>query len=200
MSNTLPLMEDFYSIQGEGFFQGNAAYFIRLAGCNVGCHWCDVKESWDKSIHPLVSVEEIVTRASVCPSRRIVITGGEPFMYDLGALTEKLHEFGFRIHIETSGVYPPSGEIDWICFSPKKFKTPLKEFYAISHELKVVIYHPSDFLWAEKHAKKMHENGLFFLQPEWEKQKRIIPLITDYVKRNPKWKISLQTHKFMEIQ
>lgn len=192
-------MEAFYTLQGEGAFQGQAAYFIRLAGCDVGCVWCDVKESWDADLHPIIEIEKIVSEASQFPARLAVITGGEPLMYDLTALCDALHQFDFKINIETSGAYPLSGEIDWVCFSPKKFKAPLPEFYEKSHELKVVIYHKSDLAWAEEFAQKMHPDCQLYLQPEWSKSESMLPLMIDYVKENPKWKISLQTHKFMEI-
>lgn len=192
-------MEAFYTLQGEGAFQGQAAYFIRLAGCDVGCVWCDVKESWDASLHPSIEIEKIVSEASQFPARLAVITGGEPLMYDLTSLCDALHQANFTINIETSGAYPLSGEIDWVCFSPKKFKAPLPEFYEKSQELKVVIYHKSDLAWAEEFAQKMHSDCQLYLQPEWSKSETILPLIIDYVKENPKWKISLQTHKFMEI-
>ncbi|MCS6821943.1 MAG: 7-carboxy-7-deazaguanine synthase QueE [Microscillaceae bacterium] len=195
----LPLMEAFYTLQGEGHFQGRAAYFIRLAGCDVGCHWCDVKESWEAAKYPKVNVEEIAREASQFPSRLTVITGGEPLMYDLTALCRALHAYGFQINIETSGAYPLSGELDWICFSPKKFKPPLSEFYEKSNELKIIIYNSSDFAWAESFASKMHSNCQLFLQPEWSVMPKVLPKIVEYVKQNPQWRISLQTHKFMNI-
>jgi organic radical activating enzyme len=195
----LPLMEAFYTLQGEGYHQGKAAYFIRLGGCDVGCVWCDVKESWDAKAHPSVSIENIVAEASVQPGRLAVVTGGEPLMYELSALTEALHAAGFQNNIETSGAYPLSGTWDWICFSPKKFKAPLEEFYQKAQELKVVVYHPSDLAWAESHAAKMHPEAKLYLQPEWSKQDQILPLIIDYVKQHPHWQVSLQVHKFMNI-
>ncbi len=196
---TYPLMEDFYTVQGEGAFSGHAAYFIRLGGCDVGCVWCDVKESWDVAAHPRASVADIAARALAHPGRLAVITGGEPLMHSLGPLTASLKAHGFRTHIETAGVYPLSGSFDWICFSPKKFKKPLPEFYDLAHELKVVIYHPSDFAWAEGFAEKMHPGCRLFLQPEWGKAAVVAPLIVEYVKHRPKWQVSLQTHKYLNI-
>ena len=195
----LPVMESFYTLQGEGMHQGKAAYFIRLGGCEVGCVWCDVKESWDAEAHPSYSVEEIIKKAEEFPGRLAVVTGGEPLMYQLDELTEKLQNTGFQTNIETSGVYPISGKWDWVCFSPKKFQTPVDSIYEHADELKVVIYHRSDFKFAEKHAKLVKNECHLLLQPEWSKQGEILPLIIEYVKQNPKWKVSLQTHKFMEI-
>lgn len=195
----LPLMESFYTIQGEGAYTGCAAYFIRLGGCDVGCHWCDVKESWDAELHPKLTIEEIVVEAGDKGENIVVITGGEPLMYDLTDLTESLNTRGLRRHIETSGAHPLSGEWDWICFSPKKFKQAREEFYQKSHELKVVIYNKSDLAWAESHAAKMNDKVLLYLQPEWSRAKEMTPLIVDYVKNNPRWRISLQTHKYMDI-
>ncbi len=195
----LPVMESFYTLQGEGMHQGKAAYFIRLGGCEVGCVWCDVKESWDAEAHPSYSVEEIVKKAEEFPGRLAVVTGGEPLMYQLDELTEKLQNTGFQTNIETSGVYPISGKWDWVCFSPKKFQTPVDSIYEHADELKVVIYHRSDFEFAEKHAKLVKNECHLLLQPEWSKHGEILPLIIEYVKQNPKWKVSLQTHKFMEI-
>lgn len=195
----LPVMEAFYTVQGEGHFSGKAAYFIRLGGCDVGCVWCDVKESWDAAKHPLTSVSEMVTTAATFSSNILVITGGEPFMYDLSELTQAIQKLGKRAHVETAGVYPLSGQWDWICFSPKKFKKPLPEYYLHSHELKVVIYHESDLAWAETHAAMIHSEALLYLQPEWEKRDQMMPLIVEYVKSNPKWQISLQTHKYLQI-
>lgn len=195
----LPLMEAFYTIQGEGAYQGHAAYFIRLGGCDVGCHWCDVKESWDASQHPEVSVADIVMEASAFPGRIAVVTGGEPLMYDLTQLTSGLQQASFRTHIETSGAYPLTGAWDWVCFSPKKFKAPLPAVAKSAHELKVIVFNKSDFAWAEQHARLVNDNCRLFLQPEWSQQERMLPLIVDYVKANPRWQISLQTHKFMNI-
>lgn len=195
----LPVMERFYTIQGEGRYSGRAAYFIRLAGCDVGCVWCDVKESWDAEIHPLLTIEEIIEEIKSTPTEFVVITGGEPAMYDLTTLVEKLHENNWEVAIETSGCYPLNGAIDWYCFSPKKFKAPCEEAYQKAAELKVVIFHKSDFKWAEKHAALVNDHCLLYLQPEWSKQEQLLPLIIEYVKSNPTWKVSLQTHKFMNI-
>ena len=198
-ASVLPLMEDFYTIQGEGYFQGYAAYFIRLGGCDVGCVWCDVKESWDATAHPLVSVAEIVSKAKDSKSKIAVITGGEPGMYDLSMLTDALKKAGLRTHIETSGAYPLSGEWDWVCFSPKKFKAPHPSVFSKADELKIIVYNKSDFDWAEEFAGQVRENCELFLQPEWSKEKEMLPLIIDYVKANPSWKVSLQIHKYMNI-
>lgn len=198
-STALPLMEAFYTIQGEGTHSGVPAYFIRLAGCDVGCVWCDVKESWETSKWPTVPVHEIVLEATKYPGRIAVITGGEPLMYDLGPLTFALKQAGFKTHIETSGAHPFSGDFDWVCFSPKKFKAPHPSIYAHADELKVVVYHPSDFLFAEKHAALVSDTCQKLLQPEWSKQNLYLKSIIDYVKLNSSWKISLQTHKFMDI-
>lgn len=195
----LPLMEAFYTIQGEGFHAGKAAYFIRLAGCDVGCVWCDVKESWDATLHPEVSVPKIVEDAAQFPARLAVVTGGEPLMYDLTNLTAALKSNNFTTNIETSGVYEVSGEWDWICFSPKKFKEPHPSIYQQANELKVIVYNKSDFAFAEKFAEKVNENCILLLQPEWSVQDKMLPQIIDYVKANPRWKVSLQTHKFMNI-
>jgi organic radical activating enzyme len=192
-------MESFYTIQGEGFHQGTAAYFIRLGGCEVGCVWCDVKESWDASKHPLVAVEEMAQMAKQSGTEMVVVTGGEPAMYDLAALTSELHQAGLKTNIETSGVYVLSGEWDWVCFSPKKFKAPHPSVYADADELKIVVYNKSDFQWAEEHASRVGPGCELFLQPEWSKEKEMLPMIIDYVKANPRWKISLQIHKYMNI-
>ncbi len=197
--DSLPVMESFETLQGEGSYTGQAAYFIRLGGCDVGCTWCDVKESWNADDHTTRSVEELVSEVSQSKAELIVITGGEPLMYDLTYLTEQLRATGKRLHIETSGVYPVTGQWDWICFSPKKFKKPRQEFYYKSDELKVVIYHPSDLNWAEGHAAQMESETELFLQPEWSKRNLMMPLIVDYVKSSPKWRVSLQTHKYLDI-
>jgi len=198
-AEVLPLMEDFYTIQGEGFYQGHAAYFIRLGGCDVGCVWCDVKESWDASAHPLFHVDELCERAKVSGSNIAVITGGEPVMYDLTSLTTKLKNAGLRTHIETSGVYPLTGTWDWVCFSPKKFKNPDPTIFPLAHELKVIVFNKSDFAWAEEFASRVNASCQLFLQPEWSKEKEVLPLIIEYVKSNPKWQVSLQVHKYMNI-
>ena len=195
----LPLMESFYTIQGEGYHSGKAAYFIRLAGCDVGCSWCDVKESWDKDAHKKVEIIKILSAANESKSRIAVVTGGEPLMYDLTELTLKLKKNGFDTHIETSGAYPVSGKWDWICLSPKKFKKPLPEVFQKADELKVIIYNKHDFKWAEKMAGKVKWGCKLFLQPEWSKAKEMLPQIIAYVKNNPHWEISLQVHKFMDI-
>jgi len=192
-------MEAFYTIQGEGFHQGKAAYFIRLGGCDVGCHWCDVKESWDLNKWPLTEVQKIVADAAAYPGRLAVITGGEPLTHNLDLLCDQLHTSGFKTNIETSGVYPVSGEWDWICFSPKKFKAPHPDIYPKADELKVIVYNKSDFEWAEGIATKVRSDCKLFLQPEWGKLKEVLPTIIDYIKTNPKWEISLQIHKYMDI-
>lgn len=192
-------MEAFYTLQGEGAHTGRAAYFIRLGGCDVGCVWCDVKDSWDASKHPQKTVKDIVAEASAFPGRMVVITGGEPLMHDLLPLTKALHKAGFSINIETSGAHPLSGELDWICLSPKKFKAPLPGILPNAHELKVVIFNKTDFEWAEQFAALVHENCRLFLQPEWDKREQVTPLIIDYIHRNPKWELSLQTHKYIGV-
>jgi len=197
--NALPLMESFYTIQGEGFHAGKAAYFIRLAGCDVGCVWCDVKESWNAGDHVINSVSDIVAQALEKKSRMAVITGGEPLIYNLAPLTHQLKEHGFHTHIETSGAHPLSGEWDWVCLSPKKFKKPKDEILPIADELKVVIYNKSDFAWADEYSAKVKPGCHLFLQPEWSKSSEMLPLIVEYVKDNPHWEISLQVHKFMDI-
>lgn len=199
VTKELPIMESFYTIQGEGAHTGTAAYFIRTGGCDVGCVWCDVKESWEARNHPKLTVNQILDGLSVNNVEVVVVTGGEPLMYDMSSLTIALQENAYRTHIETSGVYPMSGDWDWICFSPKKFKQPRTEFYAESNELKVVVYNKVDFAWAEEHALKMNPDAKLYLQPEWSKKDQMMPLIVDYVKNNPKWKISLQTHKYLDI-
>lgn len=195
----LPLMEEFYTIQGEGYHSGKAAYFIRLGGCDVGCHWCDVKESWDAELHPLTPADRIVENAARYPGKTVVITGGEPLMYNLNYLTAELHKKGISTFIETSGAYPLSGDWDWICLSPKKFKAPLPEIAPFAGELKVIVFNKSDFQWAEKYAAMVSPNCKLYLQPEWSKGSVVTPLIIDYVMNNPKWEISLQTHKYLNI-
>ncbi len=192
-------MEAFYTIQGEGFHQGRAAYFIRLGGCDVGCFWCDVKDSWDVTAHPVLPVEQIIEEAKANPGRLAVITGGEPLMHNLNELTRALHEAGFETNMETSGSSPLSGEWDWICLSPKKFKAPLPEVLAAANELKVIIYNKSDFDWAEKHAKEVSPSCKLYLQPEWSKAAEMTPLIVDYIKANPQWELSLQVHKYINV-
>lgn len=198
-TDILPVMEDFYTIQGEGFYQGSAAYFIRLGGCDVGCVWCDVKESWDASAHPRITVAEIAEKAAGSGSPIAVITGGEPAMYNLTLLTQALKDAGMRTHIETSGVYPLTGTWDWVCFSPKKFKAPHPSIFEKANELKVIVYNKSDLSWAEDFAAKVSKQCRLYLQPEWSKEKEMLPLIIEYVKANPKWEVSLQIHKYMNI-
>jgi 7-carboxy-7-deazaguanine synthase len=212
----LPLMEEFYTIQGEGFHTGKAAWFIRIGGCDVGCHWCDVKESWDASLHPLTAVTTIVEHASQAPAKAVVVTGGEPTAYDLTLLTKLLKEKGISTYLETSGAYPITGVWDWICLSPKKTQPPLQENYAKANELKVIVHNKHDLVWAEEQAEKVGGrqsavggnsldrissagNCLLFLQPEWSKRTEMMPLITDYVMQHPKWSVSLQTHKYLGI-
>jgi organic radical activating enzyme len=194
-----PLMEDFYTIQGEGYHSGKAAYFIRLAGCDVGCVWCDVKESWHVEQHPKTDLSTLVKRVEDSRAKNAVITGGEPAMYDLKPLTEALKAKGISCSLETSGAYPLTGSWDWICVSPKKFKEPLKEVVQQADELKVIVYNKSDFDWAEKNAVNVNSHCRLYLQPEYSVFQKMIPDIVDYVKSNPKWKISLQIHKVMNI-
>ncbi|MBL4706865.1 MAG: 7-carboxy-7-deazaguanine synthase QueE [Flavobacteriales bacterium] len=197
--NKLPLMEAFYTLQGEGHYTGRAAYFIRLGGCDVGCHWCDVKESWNAGDHPETSTDLITQGAIAHKSRFTVITGGEPFMYDLNELCSKLTSKGFELAVETSGAYPLSGNWHWICLSPKKTKPPIEEFYQQANELKIIIYNQSDFKWAEEHATKVNENCKLYLQVEWSKREEMTPSIIEYIKHNPKWSISVQSHKYLNI-
>lgn len=192
-------MEAFYTLQGEGFHQGKAAYFIRLGGCDVGCVWCDVKDSWDADLHPQKTIEEIVSEASFNPGRIAVVTGGEPLMHDCSPLTSALHEKGFETNIETSGSHPLSGEWDWICLSPKKFKAPLPEILPLANELKIIIYNKSDFEWAEKYAATVAPHCKLYLQPEWSKSAQVTPLIIGYIKNNPRWEFSLQLHKYIHV-
>jgi hypothetical protein len=198
-SHSLPLMEHFYTLQGEGRYSGQASYFIRLGGCDVGCTWCDVKESWDATKHPQVNTEDIVNFVRVSGSPIAVITGGEPLMHNLSGLTNQLKSIGIRTHIETSGAHPLSGSWDWICLSPKKFKAPLDEVVQKANELKVVVYNKSDFDWAEKFAALVPQDCLLYLQPEWSKTSVMNPLIVSYIKENPKWIFSIQSHKFLDI-
>ena len=194
----LPLMEEFYTIQGEGYFKGTAAYFIRIGGCDVGCHWCDVKESWNADLHPPTETEAIVDNA-LKHSDTVVVTGGEPLTWDMTKLTTGLKEKGAKTHIETSGAYRLTGDWDWICLSPKKLKLPTQEVYDNADELKVIVYNKSDLKFAEEQASKVNDNCILYLQPEWSKRDKVIPLIVDYVMKNPKWKVSLQTHKYLNI-
>lgn len=212
-TSSLPVMESFYTIQGEGFYQGSAAYFIRLGGCDVGCVWCDVKDSWDASKHPQISIDNIVAEAvaevnsqSTSNSKLqsvnavlAVVTGGEPLLHNLDALTDALHKKGFRTNIETSGSSPLTGHWDWICLSPKKFKAPLPEVVPFANELKVVIFNKHDFVWAEEYAALVSPSCKLYLQPEWDKAALVTPLIIDYIKANPKWELSLQLHKYIHV-
>lgn len=195
----LPLVEDFYTVQGEGFHTGKAAYFIRLGGCDVGCKWCDAKSTWNPKIYPPVDVEHIIKRAVDFSARSIVITGGEPLNYPLDYITSKLHEHGVKIFLETSGSKSFSGEFDWVCLSPKRKMPPLDEVFEKASELKVIIETEEDFLWAEECALRVNEECLLYLQPEWSKMSRMMGAIVEYVKSNPEWKVSLQAHKFMRI-
>lgn len=197
--NTLPVMEHFYTLQGEGVHTGKAAYFIRLGGCDVGCVWCDVKDSWDGGKHPLWEIDDLVRTVKETPAKIVVITGGEPLMHDLTSLTNALRNAGLRTHIETSGSSPLSGEADWITLSPKKFKAPLPEVLPHASELKIVVFNKSDFAWAEDWAVKVSLHCKLFLQPEWSKADQITPLIVDYIKAHPQWQLSLQTHKYINV-
>lgn len=199
MSQQLPVMEHFYTIQGEGSHQGKAAYFIRLGGCDVGCVWCDVKDSWDASKHPLMSVGELVKTVTATPARLVVITGGEPLMHNLNTLTSALQAQGLETNIETSGSHPLSGSWNWICLSPKKFKAPLPEVTPFANELKVVIFNQSDFTWAEKYAALVQPGCKLYLQPEWDKAAIVTPAIIEYIKANPQWQLSLQIHKYINV-
>ena len=194
----LPLMEEFYTIQGEGFHTGKAAYFIRIGGCDVGCHWCDVKESWNANLHPPTSADTIVKNAKK-HANTVVVTGGEPLMWSLDYITKKLQSLNLKTHIETSGAYPLSGKWNWICLSPKKTKLPLEAIYKEAHELKVIISNNHDFKFAEEQAAKVNDNCELYLQPEWSKREKMTPLIVEFVMKNPHWKISLQTHKYLNI-
>jgi organic radical activating enzyme len=192
-------MEQFYTLQGEGFHQGKAAYFIRLGGCDVGCVWCDVKESWDAEKHPKHSIDALLEEVKKTAAKIVVITGGEPLMHPLNELTTQLHKAGLSCHLETSGSHPFSGTWDWVCLSPKKFKAPLPESLQKADELKVVVYHPSDFAWAEQYAAGVNKDCKLYLQPEWSKAESITPLIVNYIKENPQWELSLQLHKYINV-
>jgi organic radical activating enzyme len=194
----LPLMEEFYTIQGEGFHTGTAAYFIRVGGCDVGCHWCDVKESWNADLHPPTSIDIIAEHAKT-HGKTVVVTGGEPLTWNMQPLTDRLREMGMRIHIETSGAYPVTGHWDWFCLSPKKTKLPVADAYAHADELKIIVHNKHDFSFAEQQAARIGEKTVLFLQPEWSRREEVTPLIVDYVMQNPKWRISLQTHKYLNI-
>ncbi len=195
----LPLVEDFYTIQGEGFHAGKPAYFIRLGGCDVGCRWCDAKSTWNARLYPPVPVDDIVARAASFPARAVVVTGGEPLIYPLGYLTGRLREAGMEIFLETSGSHPLSGVFDWICLSPKRNQPPLEDIYRHADELKVIVESEEDFAWAEQNAALTEEGCLLLLQPEWSRYEKIIGPAVEYAKRNPRWNISIQAHKFMHI-
>ena len=198
--SSLPVMEHFYTIQGEGFHQGRAAYFVRLGGCDVGCVWCDVKDSWDADAHPKFTTDQIVSEIKKhTKSGLVVITGGEPLMHQLDELTTKLQSEGFETNIETSGAHPLSGHWNWICLSPKKFKAPLEEILPLANELKIVIFNKHDFEWAEFYASKVNPNCKLYLQPEWDKAAIVTPIIIDYIKSNPQWELSLQIHKYINV-
>jgi Organic radical activating enzymes len=199
MAISYPVMEHFYSIQGEGYYQGQAAYFVRLGGCDVGCVWCDVKDSWDTSAHPIMSVSDILFEIQKTKAKIIVITGGEPLMHDCTALTSVLQYHGYQVHLETSGAYPLSGLWNWICVSPKKFKAPLSDVLIKANELKVIVYHKSDIQWAQTHAANVSSQCKLYLQPEWSKQNEMTDIIFQHVLQHPEWQISLQIHKFMEV-
>ena len=198
--NSLPVMEQFVTLQGEGFFTGKSAVFIRLAGCDVGCSWCDVKESWDADEHPVLRVEEIVNEVLKYPTDFVVITGGEPTLHNLNTLVKALKKYNKYIAIETAGTNPLPNGIDWVCFSPKKFKKPIDEIYSQVNELKVVINNIADIRWAQSHADKItNDNAMLYLQPEWSKSDDIIPKILSFLQENPQWRLSLQTHKYLNI-
>ncbi len=198
-TGSLPVMEQFYTIQGEGYHQGKAAYFIRLGGCDVGCVWCDVKESWDAAAHPHITIEDIVKAAQSAPARLAVITGGEPTLYNLNKLTTQLKAAGFQTNIETSGAHELTGHFDWVCLSPKKFKPPVGQVLKQADELKIIVFNKSDFKWAESFAAKVRKDCMLFLQPEWSKAEKMTPLIVDYIKANPQWQLSLQIHKYIHV-
>jgi len=200
MSQKLPVMERFYTIQGEGVHSGCPAYFIRLAGCDVGCVWCDVKDSWNAEEHPLLSVEELINDVVHAGANRVIITGGEPLMHDLQELTVGLRSNAIAVHLETSGVHPLSGEWNWITFSPKKFKRPTEEIFQKAHEMKVIVFHPSDIAWAEELSKRLNSECSLLLQPEWERSEEMLPLIMNFITSHPQWRLSLQTHKYIGVQ
>lgn len=197
--DTLPVMEAFLTLQGEGAYAGSVAYFIRLGGCDVGCVWCDVKASWDAGSHPRVHVEDLVNSAVASGAAIVVVTGGEPFMYDLTSFTISLKKQGLKVHVETAGVYPITGSWDWITFSPKKFKAPIADYYHRSDELKVVVFNKSDYQWAEEHSKHCVPEMGRYLQVEWSKRDKLYESTIEYIKANPKWKMSVQTHKYLNI-
>ncbi len=195
----LPLVEDFYTIQGEGYHTGKAAYFIRLGGCDVGCRWCDAKYTWNPRLYPPVEVATIVARATACAAQAVVVTGGEPLLYPLGVLTSELHARGLELFLETSGSHPFSGEFDWVCLSPKRQQPPLEEAYARADELKVIVERAEDFAWAELNAARVRPECRLYVQPEWSVSEQVMPLLVEYVKANPRWNISIQSHKYMHI-
>ena len=197
--STLPVMEHFYTIQGEGYYQGRAAYFIRLGGCDVGCVWCDVKDSWDADKQPVIAIDFLINEVKKTPAEIVVITGGEPLLHNLDVLTNELKNAGLQTNIETSGSSPMSGKWDWICLSPKKFKEPLPEVISVASELKIIVYNKSDFAWAEKYAELVPASCKLYLQPEWSKADQMTPLIVDYIKAHPQWELSLQIHKFINV-
>lgn len=195
----LPLMEAFLTLQGEGAHTGSSAYFLRIGGCDVGCHWCDVKESWNAALHPVTAVDHMVEGAVSSGAPTVVITGGEPLMWNMGPLTQKLREKGLNVHLETSGAYPLTGNWDWICLSPKKTKAPLTEWYRVAHELKVIVFNRNDFEWAESHRVAVRPEAALFLQPEWSKRETMIPQLVTYIESHPAWRLSLQTHKYIGL-
>lgn len=195
----LPLMEAFLTLQGEGAHTGSSAYFLRIGGCDVGCHWCDVKESWNAALHPVTSVDRMVEDAVASGAPTVVVTGGEPLMWNMAPLTQKLREKGLNVHLETSGAYPLTGTWDWICLSPKKTKAPLAEWYGAAHELKVIVFNQNDFQWAETHKEAVRSEAALFLQPEWSKRETTIPQVVAYIEVHPAWRLSLQTHKYIGL-
>jgi 7-carboxy-7-deazaguanine synthase len=197
--NKLPVMEHFNTIQGEGYHQGKAAYFVRLAGCDVGCTWCDVKDSWDATKHPTLTTNSIAKTIQQSQAKIAVITGGEPLLHNLNVLTQSIQKLQIKTHIETSGSSPLSGQWDWICLSPKKFKQPLPQVIAVANELKIIVYNKHDFKWAETFAKQVPKNCKLYLQPEWSKKETVTPLIVDYILQNPQWQISVQIHKYINV-
>jgi len=196
---SLPVMEHFYTLQGEGYHQGKAAYFIRLGGCDVGCVWCDVKDSWDAEKHPVLNIDDLILNIEQTPAKLVVITGGEPLMHNLDVLTSALQAKGLQTNIETSGAHPLSGTWDWICLSPKKFKAPLPGILPLANELKVVVFNQSDFDWAEKYASLVSPDCKLYLQPEWDKASVVTPAIIEYIKQSPQWELSLQIHKYINV-
>jgi 7-carboxy-7-deazaguanine synthase len=199
IADKLPIMEIFYSIQGEGFHAGKPAVFVRLGGCDVGCHWCDVKESWDENDHPRMSVDEILEEVSNHSAKTVIVTGGEPLMYNLDLLTNTFRKYGYKMHLETSGVYQLTGNWDWITFSPKKFKKPDQSIYSAADEIKAIVFNRSDFAFAESFISYLGDECYQYLQPEWSKSDQMTPFIIDYAKAHPKWNISIQTHKYLNI-